>query len=267
MLTELSARNIKSSLLDGLEKGTGIQGLTTNLAQEALGIAADDFINPVTIYLNDMQTSSSLQIPVNPDQITLKWDRMTETMNILSLGDVEFTTGEKLQEISFSSFFPSEYVPSYCKYADIPNPLEAHQRICNWRSRINDAASSTAKEPIRLIITGTLDINMLVLITHYEATEKGGEPGDIYYNITCREWKEVVVRTEEEQRSKPKRPDLKPIPKTATLKMSKELNLNEELFKIAKRYYVAGENWKRIMNSNTAILKNDDSKAAIKLVL
>lgn len=125
-----------------------------------------------------------LHLPVNPPEVTINREKMSEVINILNLGEVEFTTGEKLKEISFSSFFPRDY-ESYCQYADIPDPQEAMNLLTLW---------THSRRPVRLIITETI-INTLILVTAHVSQFKGGEPGDVYYDFTARTWRQVGVRT------------------------------------------------------------------------
>lgn len=185
-----------------------------------------------------------------------------ETVNILSLGEVDFTTGEKLKEISFSSFFPAEYDPSYCRYPDLPDPQQAMNQLTAW---------TAAKGPVRLIITGTI-INVLVLVTAFPTYFRGGEPGDVYYDLTLRTWREIKVRTAAEavapaaspgvaqQRS---RPDLKPVPKIYVVKPG------DSLWKIAKLQLGDGRKYKAIYDANKAVIGPDPNliKPGMKLVM
>lgn len=125
-----------------------------------------------------------LHLPVNPGEVTINREKMFETLTILNLGEVDFTTGEKLKEISFSSFFPRDY-ESYCQYADIPDPQEAMNTLTLW---------THSRRPVRLIITDTI-INSLVLVTAHISQFKGGEPGDVYYDFTARTYRRVGART------------------------------------------------------------------------
>ncbi|NPV30687.1 MAG: terminase, partial [Firmicutes bacterium] len=90
---------------------------------------------------------STLHLPVNPSEVTIRREKQIETVNIINLGEVDFTTGEKLKEISFSSFFPAEYDPSYCRYSDLPDPQEAMNLLTKW---------TQGENPVRLIITTTI---------------------------------------------------------------------------------------------------------------
>jgi len=135
-------------------------------------------------YLIDSAGGNTLHLPVNPGEVSINREKMFETVEILNLGEVDFTRGEKLKEISFSSFFPRDY-DSYCQYADIPDPQEAMNLLTLF---------TMSRRPVRLIITKTI-INSLVLVTAHVSQFKGGEPGDVYYDFTCRTYRRVGVRT------------------------------------------------------------------------
>ena len=80
--------------------------------------------------------------------------------------------------------------------------------------------------------------------------EKGGEPGDIYFDVTFREWKNIAVRTEsEEQQSK--RVAIKERPKLVKINTDDDLfGTEESLWKIAKQHYGNGESWTKILEAN-----------------
>ena len=134
------------------------------------------------IYLLDPE-GPTLRVPVNPSHITWGKSKQYDTVNILNLGEVDLPFGDKLKEVSFSSFFPSEYRASYCRYASLPDPNEAMKLLEEW---------TDSKKPVRLIITGA-NINELVLVVVSEGAIQGGEPGDIYYSVTFRAWRELKI--------------------------------------------------------------------------
>lgn len=192
------------------------------------------------IYLLDLE-GPTLHVPVNPSQITWGKSKQYDTVNILNLGEVDLPFGEKLQEISFSSFFPAEYRASYCRYANIPDPNEAMKLLEEW---------TDSEKPVRLIITGT-NINTLVLLTAMGSSIQGGEPGDIYYSVTFRAWRELKMGTAKvatvSQSTSP-RPDIKLIPKVYIVKPG------DTLYKIAKKELPAGYCWQDIYNKNLNII-------------
>ena len=239
----------KHALLEGLSKGEGLGKIAGGLLNEALGI--DTFVNAVSCYIMDEQTGIEFQLPVNPEKIQVKWGRKTETVNILNLGEVDFTTGDKLKEISFSSFFPSEYVPTYCTTASLPTPTSADAVMNAWQSRFQEPEKGL-KDPIQLIITGAQDINIYALLTSYESEEKGGEPGDIYYNVAFREWREIAVRTESEDKEQ-QRPNVKPRPMLVKAPVALGGGIfgdREGMWKTAKQYLGDGEKLDRIQKKN-----------------
>ena len=238
----------------------------TTVASKESKETAKAYENEVRIHFTEPQTNQSLQIPVLPANITIKWERQTETVNILNLGEVDFTTGRKLQEISFNSFFPLEYTPAYCRYADIPDPAKAYETLDNWCAGKN--ADAVPDKPVRLIIVGTsLNINMLVLINHLEMKDRGGSPGDLYYSISCRQWREIKVRTANEQRATNNRSNTKPIVKTILEKATTGEPTREFLYKLAKQYYGNGGNWTKLLELNKEKLQGDLTKKAVSLVL
>ena len=86
------------------------------------------------------------QFPVNPEEVTISRQKGFDTTTILSYGEFDFPQGEKVKEISFSSFFPKEYNPAYCTYKDIPDPQEAMNTLNGFL---------LSKSPLRFIITET----------------------------------------------------------------------------------------------------------------
>jgi nucleoid-associated protein YgaU len=187
--------------------------------------------------LISQEENTQFQFPVNPPEITLETEKQIETVNILNLGEVDFSTGEKRFGIRFSSFFPRDYDPSYCGYADFLSPVEAVALLSRWRD---------AGKPLRLIITGGI-INDLVLLTGISFTTKGGEPGDIYFDVSFRTWREIKVRTTDEDTQK-QRPDTREIPNPYIIKTG------DTLYQIAKLYLGDGNKWKTIYENNKAPL-------------
>ena len=222
----ISSYTARNALWNGISNGQSLGQIAGGLLNEALGL--DTFINKVNCFIIDQQTGIEMQLPVNPEKIKLRWGRKTETVNILNLGEVDFTTGDKLTEVSFESFFPAQYVPTYCVTAMPPSPDSANAVMNAWKSRFQEPVKNL-KDPIQLIITGAQDINMLCLLSSYESDEHGGEPGDIYYTATFREW-----------------PTLVKMPAT----VAGIFGTQEGLWKLAKQHYGDGESWSRIAIKN-----------------
>lgn len=202
-----------------------------------------------------------LYLPVNPGELSIKTGKMFQTVNIINMGEIDFPHGEKIREISFSSFFPLNYDSGYCRCPNIPQPQTAMSQLINW---------TQSHKPVRLIITGA-NFNSLVLVSANSSTFRGGEPGDIYYDLTCRTWREAKVRTLTEttfsggssSQYVPPRPDTRPVPKTYVVKTG------DCLYNIAKMYLGNGSKWKQIYDTNKALIGPNPHliNAGMKLVM
>lgn len=188
-------------------------------------------------------SGSQLHLPVNPEEVAVEGAKKFDTVQIVNIGDVDFPAGDERSGISFSSFFPAEYDSSYCRYSDIPLPEDALKMLIDWK---------IAGKPIRLLITDTF-INVLVLIAKISYRHVGGEPGDIYYDLNLRQWREVKVRTAAEAAApataEPSiaaepRPDVKPVPPVY------EVKPGDSLWAIAKLQYGDGGRWQEIYEAN-----------------
>lgn len=198
--------------------------------------------------------------PVNPEEIKITRSRGYETVAVLSLGEFDFPTGEKVKEITFSSFFPAVY-DSYCNYEGLPDPLEAMQTLTRM---------TASKQPVRLIITDT-PVNVLVLISAHDTTFKGGEPGDVYFDLTVRTWREMKVHTKvatttaesSTKAAATARADTKKAAKTYTVKSG------DSLSKIAKLELGSSAKWQSIYNLNKTTIGKDPNriKPGQKLVM
>lgn len=216
-------------------------------------------------YFIDPSGGPTLHLPVNPEEVTVRRERNSEIINLLNLGEVEFTNGEKLTEISFSSFFPREY-DSYVNISTgdpetsgLPDPEEAIRLLDSWV--VGAGASVYNDRPVRFLVAGT-SINLLVLVAQLTWRYVGGEPGDIYYDIALRTWREVKIRTSPEAPAAT-RPDLKPVPKVYTVRAG------DSLYKIAKMELGSGSKWKTIYDLNAKTIGPDPNKlaAGTKLVM
>lgn len=206
-----------------------------------------DLLKPFDIKLID-SSKNELWFPVNPTEINIRRDRSLETFQIINLGEVDFPHGEKIKEISFSSFFPAVYDPSYCRYSDIPDPQLTMNAINTWMSE---------REPLRLMITPG-EVNVLVILSSHNSTFKANEPGDVYFDLTFRTWREYRIRTLDEIDSDTAlteaRPDLSPVPKTYLVQFG------DTLWGIAKLNLGSGSRWREIYEANAAVIGPDPDR-------
>jgi nucleoid-associated protein YgaU len=186
-----------------------------------------------------------LQLPVNPESISVSSPFGYEDIDVAQLGQITVFGDRQLAEYSLSAFFPSIYNPAYCEYSTIPKPWDAVNLIEKWRDK---------KTPIRLTVTGT-PINVLVTIREFDKeVEKAGSPGDIYFSLSLTEYRTAAPKKVETTTTKsttkptPQRSSSKTTPKTYTVKKG------DSLWKIALKYYGKSEYWRKIYDKNKKLI-------------
>lgn len=183
--------------------------------------------------------AEKLIFPVNPPSYKVSGGGTGfNDITVVKKGEATVIGDSKLRDVTFSSFFPRDYDPSYCNYTNIPEPWEAVRMIERWRK---------TKWPVRLIITEA-NINMPVTIRQFDYEERGGEPGDIYFDIALKEYKFIVIRQVVEKtegsvvKQSNSRPNMIVRDKTHTVKGG------DTLWKISKVYLDDGGKWETIYN-------------------
>lgn len=152
------------------------------------------------VYLKNEKENDTFQFPVNPFGITLNRNKKYDTADIIDVGEADINDkGKKIKEISFSTLLPKAY-DTYCRYINIPNPVEAIAKLEKWSEQV---------EPLRLIITD-FNFNDLVNLASISEEERAGESGDKYIALNFRSWRELkieIVSTTNITTLKDNRPD------------------------------------------------------------
>ncbi|MBB6023250.1 hypothetical protein HNR77_004350 [Paenibacillus sp. JGP012] len=210
--------------------------------------------NEMTFTLKD--GSTSFQFPVNPEEVNISRSKGYETIQMLEHGEFDFAQGEKVKEITFSSFFPKEYDESYCMVSPLPDPRVAMNILNTFL---------ISKKPLRFIISGT-GVNVPVFLVSLNSSFRGGETGDIYFDLTLRTWRDSKVEKVGSGAAASKsgsRTDLKKTSKTYTVKAG------DSLSKIAKLELGNSSKWNEIYKLNAKIIGSDPNriKPGQKLVM
>lgn len=125
--------------------------------------------------------NSYLNVPVIPAVVSYAdGDTTPVTVSILQLGDVDFHNGVSLDTLSWSCFFPARYDAGYCNSANLLTPVAYRNKLSGWK----DSGAE-----IQVIIPSA-GINKAMKVASFKWELKGFE-GDIYYDITLKEHKEV----------------------------------------------------------------------------
>lgn len=201
-------------------------------------------------WLKTMDEKEWLRLPVNPEQISVKSSHGYEDVQVTQLGEYTVIGEAVLREFSFGSFFPRDYHPGYCEYEDFPEPWNIVAKIENWRNM---------RKPLRLVITGT-PIECPVTLRSFQYSERAGNPGDVFYEMELKEYKEVKFRQVETAGSGKAmvitgeyRPDTK-VPPPFYIVVPRDT-----LWKIAQRTLGNGDRWKEVYAANEKVIgKNPD---------
>jgi len=137
--------------------------------------------------------SSRVRIPVLPSSYTITSEQDNTSVTVCNLGEVTLRGKHKLQQVSFSSFFPMQYDSSYCDVRP-KSPLNLVKKI--------EEMKKTGS--VKLIITGIL--SMKVTIESFEWGENDGT-GDIVYTLTMKEYRTVSIPTSTLVKDLPSQPD------------------------------------------------------------
>lgn len=137
-----------------------------------LGIDVDITLKAENSYMN---------VPVIPATISYTdGDTTPVTVSILQLGDVDFHNGVSLDALSWSCFFPARYDAGYCKTSNLLTPTDYRNKLSSWK----DSGAE-----IQVIIPSA-GINKTMKVSSFKWELKGFE-GDIYYDVTFKEHKDV----------------------------------------------------------------------------
>lgn len=139
--------------------------------------------NGTEIYLS---FGRRITIPVNPQEIKITYPSNNATYDVLGLGEIVVPKSPGLQEVSWESFFPSSNEDPYT------NGTASPSAIIKTLTR-----AKKNKKTGRLIISRSelFDTNLRCIIEDFETRDKGGEPGDIYYSILLKEYRDYAPTT------------------------------------------------------------------------
>ena len=140
-------------------------------------------VNPETkIFLKVKR--KKYRIPVNPSEISITHGTVDKTEQVAGVGEILIPQKPGLMTATWNSFFPSYSGDPYV--TGTANPLKIVKALEKaWKKR----------QSCRLVITRSngFDTNLKCRISDFKYTDKGGEPGDLYYEITLKEYRSYGV--------------------------------------------------------------------------
>lgn len=139
-------------------------------------------LNPDTkIYVK--MGGRKITLPVNPEEIQVTHPNVDKTADIAGVGEVLIPQKPGLKEVSFMSFLPGNSDPYVHDYRNPRSIAKAFEKA--WKNRTR----------CRLIISRSMDYdtNMLCVVSDWKISDRGGEPDDLYYEVTFREYRPFGV--------------------------------------------------------------------------
>jgi len=207
-----------------------------------------------------LKGSTPIRFPVLPAEYKIQGSRGIETVNINAIGETDLGGMRGLRTVSFSSFFPKHYDPTYCEFRKIKNPMRYVKQI---EQMMNNGI-------VKLIITGTA-INFPCRISSFEWGEDDGT-GDIRFSITLKEHRKIAISqssvvaegastqqaTSEDTASKDatKREDTREKPKTYTVKRGDCLSSIARKLTGSADWHALYEQNKGIIGSNPNLIRD-----------
>jgi hypothetical protein len=207
-----------------------------------------------------------LRFPVNPESLSVSSPFGYDDIPVSQLGEITNIGWRGLREITFSSFWPKHYDPTYCNYSGFMDPIEFIKKVESFRA---------SRVPSRFIVTGIPGMNLEVTIRDFQyEVEKFGSPGDVYFTITLKEWRDVDVRVldltkKRTKSSKGRPPSAKARQRATNPPKSYTVKSGDSLWKIAKIVYGNGAQWRKIYEANKKTIGANPNKLKVgqKLVI
>lgn len=126
-----------------------------------------------------------IQLPVNPEKVKVKVSGNNETVEVISLGEINQLKHRKLKEISFESFFPYEpWFPAVRTKGEFKKP--------KFYKKFFETLFDN-RQPALLTITG-LDIDMYVSVEDFEYSHQAGDHEDAYYSLELKEYVHHIIQ-------------------------------------------------------------------------
>lgn len=196
------------------------------------------------------QGEKQLLFPVTPSRMVSKTGSGNKQVSILQMGQMSLLRFPNLREIRFTALFPGR------QYHFVQVEDGFHEPSYFWELL---QEFQQAKKPVQFLVFRQLADgsrifceNIQMTLEDLQITEKGGEQGDLWVEISLREYKEAKsVKYEAIQEgektvlsSSGAQREEKEAPKTYTVQKG------DSLWAIARKNYGSGERYKEIAQKN-----------------
>lgn len=147
-----------------------------------------------------------IELPVNPSEVTITYPANPTNYDVEGVGDVIVSRIPKLATVTFESFFPKEkvyisaanndrwYSPEW--YVSFFRNLQKSRKpfeltIVRGSDQVFEDVERTIQSETRFHDT----VFAQAVLLDISFTDKGGEPGDVYYNMSISEYRDAAPKT------------------------------------------------------------------------
>lgn len=198
------------------------------------------------IYLTEVSNKkSTFRFPSLPESIKVKTATNYQSYDIISKGTLKFPRGSETKKISWKGVF---FGPAKKRESIIRvwvSPSSCKKKLEGWREK---------GTVLRLLVSGT-NINYDVTIDSFEYEEYGGY-GNAEYSISFNLYQELKIYTTDELKIQK---FVRKVVTRTTPAPSRTYTVvsGDNLWSIARKFYGGtGANWKKIYDTNSAIIES-----------
>ena len=136
-------------------------------------------------------SSQSIQLPVNPQELSVTYAGDNTTYNLIGKGEVVIPRNPKSAEVTIESFFPRN---AY-------NGLTVSNGWYKPEDYVRFFKTLQERRQVFQFIVNRYDVNSPMFDTSFDAvvsdftiTDKGGESGDIYFSLSVKEYRDTKAQ-------------------------------------------------------------------------
>lgn len=131
-----------------------------------------------------------IRLPINPQELPLVYEGNNETLNVLGIGDITIPRTPKQKEITFTSYFPATADSTVLTRGGFEPPefyIDFFERALTEKRILTYTPSKKFENGEAFDVS---DAGFQCTVEAFNLTEKGGETGDFYYELTIKEWRD-----------------------------------------------------------------------------
>lgn len=210
--------------------------------------------------------------PIAPDKIQLKISNKNKTMTLINEGEVNILKKAGLTEISFDLLFPNVRYP----FAVYKSGFQNAQYYLEYLERLKTSKKPFKFKVIRRFPNGRMlfDTNMNVSLEDYSPSDDTDQGFDVKVTVKLKQYRDYGTKTCNIRFASTKPKIAPPAPPRQT-NNSPAPSTNKTytvvrgdcLWKIAKKFYGNGAQWKKIYNANTGVCGKPYTKGGTTYVM